>query len=232
MTRSETVTISTLTGIDAFRDLNSAERSEIADLLQMEEYAANQFVISRSRPTGNVYFLISGKIRACMYSATGREIQFEDLQPGMMFGEISAIDGGARTSDCVALEAARLVCTDATAFNRMMSYYPAFNSYVVHRLAGLVRRKISRVYEYSAYPVKDRVRFELVRMASEAEGGRTPIVIKNPPTHSDIASRISSHREAVTRELKRLESLELIDWRPGNYRILDLAGLTASASSG
>ena len=41
-------------------------------------------------------------------------------------------------------------------------------------------------------------------------GEATKPVISPPPTHEEIASRISTHREAVTRELARLEEMGLI----------------------
>jgi CRP/FNR family transcriptional regulator, cyclic AMP receptor protein len=47
------------------------------------------------------------------------------------------------------------------------------------------------------------------------------------PPHAEIASRISTHREAVTRELSRLEDLGLIAREGRKLRVTDLARLTA-----
>ena len=42
-----------------------------------------------------------------------------------------------------------------------------------------------------------------------------------PPTHSELAARVSSHREAVTRELGALKRAGLIERRRGAIALLD-----------
>ena len=42
------------------------------------------------------------------------------------------------------------------------------------------------------------------------------------PTHVEIASRVSTHREAVTRELNRLAKIGIIERRGGTLLIKDL----------
>jgi hypothetical protein len=51
-------------------------------------------------------------------------------------------------------------------------------------------------------------------------------VIAPAPTHAEIASRISTHREAVTRELNALARARLIEKRSGVLVIRDIAALT------
>ena len=46
-----------------------------------------------------------------------------------------------------------------------------------------------------------------------------------PPTHAELASRISSHREAVSREMARLGEAGVVERRPGRLRILNIARL-------
>ena len=46
-----------------------------------------------------------------------------------------------------------------------------------------------------------------------------------PPTHADIASRVSTHREAVTRELNRLSRIGMIERQPGILIVRDVERL-------
>ena len=64
-----------------------------------------------------------------------------------------------------------------------------------------------------------------MRMIEDGTGCKqgTSVLFEKVPTHADIASRISTHREAVTRELKRLERIGLIDWKPGHYAVHDVS---------
>ena len=53
------------------------------------------------------------------------------------------------------------------------------------------------------------------------------------PTHVEIASRVSTHREAVTRELNRLSRIGIIERRGGPLLVKDvdrLAGMVQSAT--
>ena len=42
------------------------------------------------------------------------------------------------------------------------------------------------------------------------------------PTHAEIASRISTHREAVTREINRLSRLGIVERRGGALVVKDI----------
>jgi len=50
-------------------------------------------------------------------------------------------------------------------------------------------------------------------------------VISPAPTHAEIASRISTHREAVTRELNELARAKLIEKRGADLIVCDVAML-------
>ena len=79
--------------------------------------------------------------------------------------------------------------------------------------------------EFSTLPVRSRLHAELIRMARlSAPDGRTA-VISPAPKHAEIASRISTHREAVTRELNELARAKLIGKRGNDLIIHDTAML-------
>ena len=81
-----------------------------------------------------------------------------------------------------------------------------------------IRALTTRVYEFSTLAVKNRIQAELLRLARLASGDGKRARVAPAPTHSEIASRVATHREAVTRELNRLARLGLIErdkWRTG-----------------
>jgi len=163
-----------------------------------------------------------------MVSDNGKEIQFEDLSPGSMFGELAAIDGKGRSSDCISLNDSTLISMSQSDFLAALDTYNGFNRHVMKRLAGIARRHIGRVFEYGAHSVQERLHFELYRMAIAQDNRlESDVSISNAPTHADIAARISTHREAVTRELKRLENLGIITWNRQKHIIHDLLALTS-----
>ncbi len=74
--------------------------------------------------------------------------------------------------------------------------------------------------------VRNRVHAELLRMATP-NGDISPT-----PTHEDFASRISTHREAVTRELSRLEELGLLVRQGRAIRVKDMGVLRRLVDTG
>jgi predicted transcriptional regulator len=97
-------------------------------------------------------------------------------------------------------------------------------------MAAEVRRLSERVFEFSTMVVQNRVQAELVRLAAETGRTQGETVLSPAPSLSDIADRISTHREAVSRELSRLTGLGLIRREHGNLRLVDVALLNKLVS--
>ena len=76
---------------------------------------------------------------------------------------------------------------------------------MLKRLAGIVRASNSRIMELSSLGAHNRVYAEILRMARSAAGcGEGRLRIEPAPHHGDIASRVSTTRETVTRALSDL----------------------------
>ena len=88
-----------------------------------------------------------------------------------------------------------------------------FMGAVLNHLVGLLRSLTARIVEFSTLAVKNRIHSELLRMARDTRDGNGAFLISPAPTHSEIAQRISTHREAVSREISRLKQLGIIERR-------------------
>lgn len=230
------VTGATLGTFELFEKLDSCTREKITQYFSSKQLVKGQYVISESQSNSEVYFLVSGTVHCCAFAENGKEVQFEELKPGMMFGELAAIDGKERSSDCIAATAVTLAVISSDDFNLLIDNYKSVRTNVIQRLAFMVRLHMRKLYELTTFPVNQRVRFELLRIASSRQQCHTAedrvasdITLSSVPTHAEIATRIGTHREAVTRELKLLESVGAITWRPGEYVIHDLTQLTIGA---
>jgi len=92
-------------------------------------------------------------------------------------------------------------------------------------MAGAIRSLNERVVEFSTLGVRNRIHAELLRLAKSGRVVDGAGRISPPPTHAEIAARISSHREAVTRELKQLENQDLLERTRGAFVIKDIEEL-------
>ena len=190
--------------IDLFEGLDDSVLAEIDSLIQWKEYPKAFSVLSHHEKSTEVYFVAKGSVRATTYSFSGKEIAYQDLGEGTMFGEISFIDELDRTTNVVALEKCTLGKLTAEDFWRVIDQQPTVVRKLLVRLSGLVRFLCGRVYEYGAMGVNDRIRAEILRHAKENMVDDNRAVINNMPTHEDIANRVTTHREAVTKEFSHL----------------------------
>src|SRR5262249_9120861 len=144
-----------------------------------------------------------------------------------VFGEFAAIDGKSRATDIVSVTDALIASMSADLFWDVLRRYEPVCAATLRRLTGIARAAVQRVVELSTLPVRSRVHSELLRLASNGAPGRNRAiaVIDPAPTHAEIASRISTHREAVTRELNSLARANLIEKRGTALIIRDTGAL-------
>jgi CRP-like cAMP-binding protein len=183
-----------------FKTLGDGVLAAIAAECSVQHYGDGELVIGHTDTSFDVLLLVSGAARVSLYSADGQRVGFIELPHGMMFGEISAIDGLPRSASVEASEASIIARLPQRRFLALMEENPAFAIAVARQLAGHVRRLTTRVFEFSTMAVRQRLRAELLRLAKPAAGADTA-AIASLPTHAELASRISTHREAVSREL-------------------------------
>lgn len=193
-----------------FASLDDDARQQISKLISWRAYEKDVEVVSYKDDARDVYFLAEGQVRATNFSASGKEISYQEMGPGSMFGELSAIDAKPRTANVITLKRSVIGCINCPDFWSVLGSHPQVAAGVMVRLATLVRFLSDRVYQFGALDVKDRVRAEVLRLARENSGDGSSAVIEKMPTHAEIANRINTHREAVTRELNELTRLGLI----------------------
>jgi CRP-like cAMP-binding protein len=143
-----------------------------------------------------------------------------ELSEGQLFGELAAIDGEARSVGIIAASDARLLAIRPEVFRSVIKDYPSATDWLIRRLTAQVRGLTDRVFEMSALSVRARLHCELMRVARSRADGTEPA-----PTHAELANRIGTHREAVTRELGILADLKIIRGGRRRLEFLDIAGL-------
>jgi CRP/FNR family transcriptional regulator, cyclic AMP receptor protein len=225
MTRVVETTPDTLLGIGIFRSLDNGARASIARHCHTYRYPAQHDIVRNQDTSDDVYFVIGGKVRATIFSRIGKEVAFRDMGAGEMFGDLSAIDGRPRCANVITLEESVLLNMRSSAFQDLLRSYPEVAFAVLCGLTELVRHLSDRVVEFSTLGVNNRIHAELLRLAKEYPGDGAVVEITHPPTHADIASRVSTRREAVTRELGRLSDMGLIERRGKSLVVRDLERL-------
>ncbi len=214
-----------LRAVKMLRSLNTNSIARIEQMCGWQKYTANQSIISFQDTSTNVLILIEGHARIIIYSPDGKVVSFRDIGPGEMFGEFAAIDQAPRSASIEALDTCTIASIPGETFRNLLMDEPTLMMELLHHLVAEVRGLTNRVYEFSALAVRNRIQAELLRLAKENTHETGSILIRPAPTHSEIASRISTHREAVSREISRLNKMGLIERVGRDIRILDFSRL-------
>ncbi len=210
--------------------LSEADRAALAARWSAHGYRADELIISHGDTDRDVFFLLEGRARVTLFSEDGREIAYRDLLPGDVFGELAAIDGRERSASVVAIEPARAARLSAVAFRDLVQANPNLGWSLLQHLSGLLRRMTDRVFEFSTLVVRKRLILELLRRASDTAPTGRQASLTPAPTHFELAAQISTHREAVSREMSALAKKKLVEKRGNRLELHDLAALEALAA--
>ena len=217
----------TLAGIAIFAGLPSQALERVHQLCSWRRYEPGEPIVDYLDASDEVFFVSTGEVCVTIYSIAGKAVSFRNLGPGDIFGEYAAIDGEPRSASVEARTSCLIASMSASAFRKLLQSEPAVAHALIKSLVRNVRTLTKRVYEFSTLAVNNRIQAELLRLASLGLREGKSARLDPAPTHSEIASRISTHREAVSRELTRLSRIGIIGRQSGTLIVLDLDRLAA-----
>lgn len=215
--------------LDILKYAPDALRRQITQRLRVIRAAKGRTLVEKDSRSTDVFFLLEGVAKVTLYSANGREVNVHNVGPGQMFGEISALDGEPRSASIVASTDIVVVAMHANDFMSCIRSSPEAGIWLAKAMASSVRRLTKQVFELSALNVQTRIHCELLRLAQKGERRNNGIEVRPAPTHAELATRIGTHREAVTRELGVLEDRGIISYGRRSLTIIDLARLEQAA---
>ncbi len=223
MERSQSAEVGhTLAGIAIFAGLRSDALETIHRRCSWRRYEPGEPIVDYLDASDDVFFVATGEVCVTIYSVAGRAVSFRNLGPGDVFGEYAAIDGEPRSAGVEARSSCLIASMSGMDFRKLLDTEPLVARAVLQGLVRNVRRLTKRVYEFSTLAVNYRIQAELLRLASLAPRDGKVARLVPAPTHAEIASQVSTHREAVTRELNRLSRIGIIERQRGILVVLDL----------
>ncbi len=219
-----------LRAIGIFRELSEDVLDRLSEACHWAAFHGGEEIVPYLDENDDVYFLVSGSAQVMIYSRTGKAVAFRTIEAGSLFGELAAIDHGPRSARVEAAGPCVVARLSAEAFRRAMREEPAMMEAVSRHLVAQIRDLTARVFSFSTLSVKTRIQAEVLRLAGEPAA--TPHRIRGFPTHGDFAERVSTHREAVTRELGHLARAGILRREGRDLVLLDIDGLRAMVDRG
>ena len=182
-------------------------------------------VLHAGDPCTHVYQVESGRVRFSLLSEAGREPILSEVGAGTIFGELAAIDSLPRAAIASAVSETVLHRMEQRSFMEHLREDWDSTLWVMRHLGRLLRDQTAQTFRLATLTSRARLVHEILTLTRGTDGDETVIV--DLPTHSDLAARIGSHREAVTRELGGLRKAGLLRQDGRKLVVLDMAGLQA-----
>jgi len=214
-----------LAGVTMLRDLADEERTALATKCTFRQVAAGEVVLDRFSPSAAVYFLVTGAARVVHYVAEGQEITIATVAAGDTIGEISAIDGRGRSATVVAEQDCVVAELPSDEFQALITRRGGVALELLRRWAGTIRHLSDKVSYLSTGSPDQRVYSELIRLARQDKPGGDRWLIRELPTHQELAKWAQTSREVVASAVAELVRRGVAERRTKTLYINDYAAL-------
>lgn len=178
----------------------------------------SEVILTEGGEADAMYFVVEGVLKLYKTSTEGKEQIVSLMRPGDFFNEVPLLDGGAAPANVEALSGALLYGIQKTNLGIIIRRYPVITVNLLTMLAKRIRYLISLVEDLSFRSVSSRVAKILLENAPGAAAGARL-------TQRDMAAMAGTAREVVSRSLKYLEELGLIEMRHHQIVIRNSQGL-------
>ena len=166
----------------------------------IKEYSPRAIVLTEGEASDCLYILVSGQLKVFSRDSSDRQVVYNLLNPGEIFGEMF-LDGGTRSASVKAVIASQCICIDHVKIREFIRDFPEFADCLIRSLISRLRHATQMIKGFAFNDVYERVRNLLIEVA-DADG-----VIRSAPsklTQQEMADRVGASREMINQVLKAL----------------------------
>jgi CRP-like cAMP-binding protein len=187
--------------------------------------------IFRKHDSGDTMFVVvSGRVVICSQSPDGREVVFNIINPGEVFGEIAFLDGRSRTADARVLEDATCIALDRRSFLPFLEEHPKVVVELLLILCERVRSTTVHIEDTAFLEFRSRLAKKLVGFGQyygkEVEQGSR---IELSLSQTELGAMLQATRESVNRQMRRWVKKGIIEVDKKSITLVDMDRLEAIA---
>ena len=179
-------------------------------------YAANAVLVTEDDRSDALFIILSGRVKAYGSAEDGRDVVYNTQGAGEYFGEMT-LDGGLRSASVMTLEPTACAVVPGADVRQFLSQNPDFALHLIKKLIRLGRSSTEHVKSLALDDVYGRVTKLLRTLARDEDG---VLVVPDKLTQQDIAERVGSSREMVSRVFKPLTEGGYVANRDGRIVLL------------
>lgn len=209
--------------------LSPAHLRDVYRLGREVELAPGEPVFAKKEDADAAFVVLSGRIKIFTRSPSKKSKTFAYLKQGEFFGEMSLVEGVARTASAAAVEPSRLLVIRKNDFRRLLAKDHSLAFYLLKTVCERLRLANEEIECLLFRNILGRVAkcmLDLAKRSGESDGNGG-LQLKEHFTQQELADVVGTTREPLTRALSSLRRAGLIAQREGRYTIPDPVKLGA-----
>ena len=207
--------------------LSTPELEQLAAIAHFRRAPKFQFIFMPDEVADYVYILLKGRVKTGTFSAEGREVIKEILQPETFFGDL-ALTGETKRSDYAQAlhDDVEYLAIRVVDFQQLMQQNQRLVFACLQHLTHRLQRVEERLAKLVLKDARERIIEFLVETAGK-EGRRVgyETLLKHHLTQQDIANLTGTSRQTVTSVLNDLRKSNLIYFNRNSILIRDIEKL-------
>jgi len=213
---------------DLFQNLPETALMELAQHAVERKIQQGQILFTANTPADGLYVVLSGSVRAFRENIDGREQTIHVEHAGGTLAEVAVFDGGSYPSSTMAEEDSEVLFLAKEDVRRFLLRHPEAALAALALMAKKLRVVASLAEQLALKDVSQRLAMLLLEEAKQkSEKLQDGISFSLPLSHTQLASRLGSVREVVTRSLQKLVQQGIIEVRGHRIAILKVRALRA-----
>jgi CRP-like cAMP-binding protein len=201
---------------------NTSWFEEICNQSKERVYKRGEIFGLQGEPLQVVGLVLSGKATAISFSKNGDETWVGEYEEGQFIGLMSLLTNNVSNFEIKAKSKLILRVLSKDKMHELMRENAALCEVVAIDLATRLNSSVSDLVDVHTLSVKGRICAELIRLALPIGIDPDRQIIRPSPIFVELARRLNSSRETVSRTVSELQSKGVVAREPGALIINDL----------
>jgi CRP/FNR family transcriptional regulator len=210
-----------LTRIDLFSSLTESEAQALGQRAVKRHFAPEEMLFWEGEACAGIFLIMEGSVKIFKMSAGGREMMLSLESAPSTVAELPLFDGGPYPASVRAVEPVTALFINKSDFQNVCRQYPD----VALKILAVVGRRLRHLVGVVEAMTFGSVTQRLARLLLDASKQAGSVEFDLPLTHQELASRLGTVREVVSRNLARFRAEGLIRIQDRRVSIQDRAGL-------
>ncbi len=208
-----------LKNIPLFSHCKVAQLKEIAERCKHASFKRGDVIFQKTDLSTDLYIVISGKLKAVLEDEEGDEMVLALFEKGAFFGELSLLDGKGRSASIIADKDSELAILKQDVFLDLLYKNPRIAVELMTTLVDRLRKADEMIESLAFFEVGERLIRTLLESPAADAASAGGFLKTGKLTHKELAARIGSSREAVSKCLKVLSGKGIVKESEGSILI-------------